>query len=106
MIGLREQTVRDALDIDDARARHRWNIPADYSVVADCLLRHQQDRADETCLIFDDDEGSSFNNFNIWRMRIDGSDRRRLTTDVDVGAGPPLVYLHGLLQDDSVTRAA
>lgn len=58
MIGLRDQTVRDARDIDDARARHRWNIPADYSVVADCLLRHQQDRADEICLIFDDDEGN------------------------------------------------
>ena len=56
MIGLRDQTIRDALDIDDARARHRWNIPDDYSVVADCLLRHQ-DRADDTCLIFDDDEG-------------------------------------------------
>ena len=56
MIGLRDQTVRDAVDIDDARARHRWNIPADYSVVADCLLRHQQ-RADELCLLFDDDQG-------------------------------------------------
>lgn len=56
MIGLRDQTVRDAVDVDDARARHRWNIPDDYSVVEDCLLRHQ-DRADDTCLIFDDDEG-------------------------------------------------
>lgn len=57
MIGLRDQTVRDAVDVDDARARHRWNIPGDYSVVGDCLLRHQRDRADDTCLIFDDDEG-------------------------------------------------
>lgn len=58
MIGLRDQTVRDAVDVDDARARHRWNIPADYSVVADCLLRHQQQRGDDTCLIFDDDAGT------------------------------------------------
>lgn len=56
VIGLRDQTVRDAVDIDDARARHRWNIPDDYSVVADCLLRHQN-RPDDICLIFDDDEG-------------------------------------------------
>jgi acetyl-CoA synthetase len=56
MIGLRDQTVRDAVDIDDARARHRWNIPADYGVVQDCLLRHQ-DHADDICLVFDDDAG-------------------------------------------------
>ncbi len=56
MIGLRDQTVRDAVDLDDARARHRWIIPDDYSVVGDCLLRHQH-RADDTCLVFEDDRG-------------------------------------------------
>lgn len=57
MIGLRDQSVRDAIDLNDARARHGWNIPPDYSVVADCLLRHQ-DRPDDPCLIFEDEQGN------------------------------------------------
>jgi len=56
VIGLRDQSVRDAIDLNDARARHRWTIPADYSVVGDCLLRHQH-RADDVCLIFEDEQG-------------------------------------------------
>jgi hypothetical protein len=56
MIGLHDQTVRGASSLDDASARHRWNIPADYSVLGDCLLRHQ-DRADDPCLIYEDDAG-------------------------------------------------
>ncbi|MGH7932443.1 MAG: hypothetical protein ACREQN_04660 [Candidatus Binataceae bacterium] len=40
MDGLSEQTVRGATSVADARARHRWNIPAKYSVVVDCLDRH------------------------------------------------------------------
>lgn len=56
MIGLHEQTVRNATSIDDAAAKHRWNIPADYSVVGDCLLRHQH-RAGDPCLIYEDEDG-------------------------------------------------
>lgn len=56
MIGLRDQTVRGAKSIDDAAARHRWNIPADYSVVTDCLLRHQN-RPDDLCLIYENASG-------------------------------------------------
>ena len=74
MIGLRDQTVRDARDIDDGHARHRWNIPHDYSVVGDCLLRHLQDRADDTCLVFDDDLGRV--QHWSWRQMVEASPRR------------------------------
>ncbi|MGH7933567.1 MAG: acyl-CoA synthetase [Candidatus Binataceae bacterium] len=56
LIGLREQTVHDAKNIADARARHRWNIPADYNVVVDCIDRHT-DLRDKPALLFEDDEG-------------------------------------------------
>lgn len=73
MIGLSDQTVRDARDIDDAHARHRWNIPGDYSVVGDCLLRHLQDRADDICLVFDDDQGHVQR--WSWRRMVEAVDR-------------------------------
>ena len=40
VIGLREQTIKDAKNVADARARHRWQIPADYNVALDCIDRH------------------------------------------------------------------
>ena len=54
MIGLRDQTVRDARSLADARARHRWRIPVDYGIVEDCLERHPRDGV---CLFYEDDEG-------------------------------------------------
>jgi acetyl-CoA synthetase len=57
VIGLREQTVRDARDIADARARHQWHIPADYNIAVDCIDRHL-DRQDKPALLYEDDEGN------------------------------------------------
>src|SRR5215469_9209837 len=58
MIGLKDQTVHGAKSIADARAQHRWNIPADYHVTIDCLEQpfHGQDRV---ALFYEDDEGHS-----------------------------------------------
>jgi hypothetical protein len=36
MIGLKDQTVRGVNSFADARAKHRWQIPADYNVAVDC----------------------------------------------------------------------
>jgi|HubBroStandDraft_6_1064221.scaffolds.fasta_scaffold967881_2 hypothetical protein len=38
MIGLKDQTVRGANSFADARAKHRWQIPADYKVRAIAAL--------------------------------------------------------------------
>ena len=57
-VGLREQTVRDAKNIADARARHRWQIAPDYNVAIDCLDRHTELR-DKPALFYEDDEGHS-----------------------------------------------
>jgi acetyl-CoA synthetase len=54
--GLRERTVRNATSIADARARHRWQIPAEYNVAVDCLDRHA-DLWDKPALYYEDDEG-------------------------------------------------
>jgi acetyl-CoA synthetase len=56
VIGLREQTVKDAKNIADARARHRWQIPADYNIAVDCIDRHP-DLHDKPALFYEDDEG-------------------------------------------------
>src|SRR5438309_1734604 len=56
MIGLKEQTVRGAKSIAELRAKHKWNVPADYSVVIDCLDRHTELR-DKVALLYEDDEG-------------------------------------------------
>ena len=56
LIGLKEHTVKGAKSIADARARHRWNIPADYNVVVDCIDRHT-DLRDKPALFYEDDEG-------------------------------------------------
>src|SRR5215472_17412773 len=55
-IGLREQTVKDAKSISDARARHRWQIPTDYNIAVDCIDRHP-DLHDKPALFYEDDEG-------------------------------------------------
>src|SRR3990170_6304705 len=55
-IGLKEQTVKDAKSFADARARHRWQIPADYNVTVDCLDRHP-DLRDKVALYYEDDRG-------------------------------------------------
>ena len=55
-IGLKEQTVKDAKSFADARARHRWQIPADYNVAVDCLDRHS-DLRDKIALYYEDDQG-------------------------------------------------
>jgi acetyl-CoA synthetase len=56
VIGLREQTVKDAKNVEDARARHRWQIPADYNIALDCIDRHTNLR-DKPALFYEDDEG-------------------------------------------------
>src|SRR5580658_4063393 len=56
MIGLKEQTVHGAKSFADARAKHRWQIPAEYNVAIDCLDRHTALR-DRTALFYEDDEG-------------------------------------------------
>ena len=56
VIGLREQTVSDAKNVADARARHQWQIPADYNVAVDCIDRHT-DLRDRPALFYEDDEG-------------------------------------------------
>ncbi|HEY6421341.1 MAG TPA: AMP-binding protein [Candidatus Binataceae bacterium] len=56
MIGLKEQTVHGAKSFADARAKHRWQIPADYNVAIDCLDRHGALR-DRVALYYEDDEG-------------------------------------------------
>jgi acetyl-CoA synthetase len=58
MIGLKEQTVRGGKNFADLRARHKWNIPADYNVAIDCLDRHTKLR-DKIALFYEDDEGHS-----------------------------------------------
>ena len=56
VIGLREQTIKDAKNVADARARHRWQIPADYNIAVDCIDRHP-DLQDKPALFYEDDEG-------------------------------------------------
>jgi len=56
MIGLKEQAVHGAKTMAEARARHRWQIPSDYNVTADCLDRHVELR-DRVALYYEDDEG-------------------------------------------------
>ena len=56
VVGLREQTVKDARNVADARARHRWRIPADYNIAVDCIDRHT-DLQDKPALFYEDDEG-------------------------------------------------
>ena len=58
MIGLKEQTVRGAKSFAELRAKHRWNIPADYNVAVDCLDRHVELR-DKTALLYADDAGNT-----------------------------------------------
>jgi acetyl-CoA synthetase len=56
MIGLKEQTVRGENTFANLRAKHKWQIPADYNVAVDCLDRHTQLR-DKVALLYEDDEG-------------------------------------------------
>ena len=56
MLGLKEQTVVGAKSYEDAYARHRWQIPADYNVAADCLDRHRAN-PDKIALYYEDDSG-------------------------------------------------
>ncbi len=56
MIGLKEQTVVGAKSYADACARHRWQIPQDYNVAADCLDRHRAN-PDKIALYYEDDDG-------------------------------------------------
>jgi acetyl-CoA synthetase len=58
MIGLKEQTVRGAKSLAEARALHRWQIPPDYNVTVDCLHRNQFQR-DRVALYYEDDEGTT-----------------------------------------------
>jgi acetyl-CoA synthetase len=58
MIGLKEHTVRGAKNFAELRAKHRWNVPADYNVAVDCLDRHLELR-DKVALYYEDDEGHS-----------------------------------------------
>src|ERR1700751_1176447 len=55
VIGLREQTVKDAKNVADARARHRWQIPADYNIAVDCIDRHTE-LYNRPALFYEDDE--------------------------------------------------
>ena len=56
VIGLREQIVKGAKNVADARARHQWQIPADYNIAVDCIDRHT-DLRDKPALFYEDDEG-------------------------------------------------
>jgi len=55
-IGLREQTVKDAQSVADARARHKWHIPADYNIAIDCIDGHP-DLRNKPALFYEDDGG-------------------------------------------------
>jgi len=55
-IGLREQTVKDAKSVTDARTRHRWQIPDDYNIALDCIDRHTS-LTQRPALFYEDDEG-------------------------------------------------
>src|SRR5262249_18086239 len=56
VIGLREQTVKGAKNIADARVRHRWQIPDNYSIALDCVDRHA-DLHNKPALLYEDDDG-------------------------------------------------
>ncbi|MEA2625102.1 MAG: acetyl-CoA synthetase [Candidatus Binatota bacterium] len=72
MIGLKEQTVQNPKSFADARARHRWQIPPDYNVTDDCLVRNQ-DRKDQVCLYYEDDEGTSAT--YTWGQMLEATNR-------------------------------
>jgi acetyl-CoA synthetase len=72
MIGLKEQTVRGATSIADARAKHVWKISPDYNVTIDCLDRHTGLR-DRLCLHYEDDEGNRA--LYTWGQMISASKR-------------------------------
>jgi acetyl-CoA synthetase len=61
MIGLREQAVRGARSLADARARHRWRIPDHYNPAADCLDRNA-DRSNALALFYEDAGGRALQN--------------------------------------------
>jgi acetyl-CoA synthetase len=56
MIGLREQAVRGAQSLAEARARHRWQIPEHYNAAADCLDRNA-DQPERAALFYEDSSG-------------------------------------------------
>jgi acetyl-CoA synthetase len=56
MIGLKEQTVVGAASYAEACSRHRWHIPQNYNVAADCLDRHRSDPR-RVALYYEDDQG-------------------------------------------------
>ena len=56
--GLKEQIVRDAKSFAQARAQHRWLIPASYNVCVDCLDRNA-DRAGAAALFYEGPAGRS-----------------------------------------------
>lgn len=58
IIGLKEQSVRDATSFDEARTRHRWRIPKHYNACVDCLDRNAS-RAGEAALLYDDQAAGS-----------------------------------------------
>jgi acetyl-CoA synthetase len=60
MTGLKELTVHGAKSFADAHAKHRWQIPSDYNVAADCLDRSFQAK-DKVALYYEDDEGNTAN---------------------------------------------
>jgi acetyl-CoA synthetase len=72
MIGLKEQTVKDAKSFADARTRHKWQIAPDYNVSIDCLDRHTALR-DRVALYYEDEEGSSAR--YTWAQMIEASNR-------------------------------
>ncbi len=58
IIGLKEQIVRDATSFAQARAKHRWRIPARYNACVDCLDRNA-DHAGTTALFYEETGGYS-----------------------------------------------
>jgi acetyl-CoA synthetase len=56
MIGLREQAVRGAKSLAQARARHRWLIPERYNAALDCLDRNA-DLARHSALLYEESTG-------------------------------------------------
>ncbi|HJU12384.1 MAG TPA: AMP-binding protein, partial [Candidatus Binataceae bacterium] len=83
VIGLREQTVKDAKNIADARTRHRWQIPADYNIAVDCIDRHV-DLRQKPALFYEDDEGR-VEQYTF--AQIDALSRRFANALVGLGVG-------------------
>jgi len=84
-LGLKEQTVSGAKSIADARAKHRWQIPTDYHVAADCLDRPFQ-QSDRVALYYEDDEGHA-EKYTWGQLRVASNKLANAMRALGVGRG-------------------